>query len=85
MDQIEKTGFLEESPGVQSSTRMFIFILLINGIILADLTFASGIYVFFKTYGDKMSLMSVCTAATTLLGSTMAGCMTWKQMSKAKE
>lgn len=80
-----KTGFFEETPGEKSSTRLSIFIILINGLLILDSIVCCGLYVFLKSLGVNISLLGVCTAATTIFAATIIPLITWKQLSKAQE
>lgn len=82
---MEKTGFLEESPGIKSSVRLNITILLCNGVLLMDVVVISGVIEFIRSRGTTVTLVGVVTAASVLFGSIIFPCITWKQMSKKGE
>lgn len=80
----EKIGFFDESPNQKSSTRLNIFIVLINGLILVDAIAFAGIYAYiYKEQHEP--LLAIVTAASVILGSTVLPVIGWKSISKSQE
>lgn len=79
-----KTGFFEETPGQKSSTRLNIFIVLLNGLILVDAVAFAGIYRYIYQLQHE-ELLAIVTAASVLLGSTVLPVIGWKSIAKGQE
>jgi hypothetical protein len=78
-----EVGFLEERKGVKSSTRLNLFIILINGLVCVDAIIAGGIYELVKY--QKITLMDICLAAGALFVSVVVPCITWKTLKDSSE
>lgn len=84
MEEKTTTGFFEEAPGLKSSTRLNIFIVLINGLILVDAIAFAGIYSYiYKEQHEP--LLAIVTAASVILGSTVLPVIGWKSIAKNQE
>lgn len=79
------TGFFEEAPGVKSSTRLNIFILLLTGVVQVSAVVGCGLYQFVHSGGAAVSLMGVCGAAGTLFSAVIVPCLIWKNIQKPNE
>jgi hypothetical protein len=80
-----KIGFFQEATGVKSSTRLNIFIILVNGLFLVDLLAAAGVYLFLISSGKDITLLAVVSAVGLLFTMVVTPCITWKQISKIQE
>jgi hypothetical protein len=78
-------GFFDEKEGEKSSTRLNIFMILVNGLFLVDIIALSGMYLFLISHGRDIALLAIVTAISVLFGVVVAPCITWKQMSKTQE
>lgn len=79
-----KTTFLEESPGKQSSTRLNVLLVLVNGLLIADAIAFAGIYKYMYCDNHE-TLTAICTAVCVIIASTVIPAATWKVMQKDKE
>lgn len=80
----EKTGFLQEEPNKQSSTRLNVLLVLINGLLIADSIAFAGIYKYMYCDNHE-TLMATCTAVGVIIATTVIPAATWKVMQKDKE
>ena len=84
MNEDKKIGFFDEAPNQKSSTRLNIFIVLVNGLIIVDLVLLAGIYRYIYEVQHE-PLMAIVAAASVLLGSTVLPVIGWKSISKSQE
>ena len=80
-----KIGFFEEAPGVKSSTRLNIFMILVIGLLQVSAIIASGIWLFVVSHGDKVGLAGIVGPAASLFGAVVLPCVLWKSISKPQE
>ncbi len=75
-------GYLEEAPGVKSSTRLNVFILIVYGIVSSIAILAVGLHMYAHT---KEALPVVVAASTGNISTISALAIAWKQMQKQTE
>lgn len=80
---MEQIGFFDEAPGQKSSTRLQIFILVVNGIFIGDMLVGFGLYKYCT--GGAESLGGIVTAASSYLAANVIPLIVWKSISKNQE
>lgn len=84
MEKKETAGFFEESPGIKSSGRLNVFILLIASLVLGGATLAAGLYKYINCANGE-SLPVVSAAAGGLIVTISGVALSYKAYSKGQE
>ena len=84
MEEKKTTGFFEEAPGIKSSGRLNVFILLIASLFLGGATLAAGLYKYIQCTNGE-SLPVIATAAGGLIVTISGVALSYKAYSKEQE